>query len=80
VNSLAGKVALVTGGGTGIGAATAEAYAAAGACVAVTGRRLEPLADVAGRISAAGGSALADCADAAELNAMSNAVDTVLAR
>ena len=80
VTSLAGKVALVTGGGTGIGAAIAEAYGSAGARVAVTGRRPEPLAGVAGRISAAGGGALAACADAAELSAMSAAVDMVLAR
>ncbi len=48
--SLAGKVALVTGGGTGIGAAIAETYASAGAGVVVAGRRPDPLAEVAGRL------------------------------
>jgi NAD(P)-dependent dehydrogenase (short-subunit alcohol dehydrogenase family) len=44
---LAGKHALVTGGGTGLGAAVALALADAGARVTITGRRPEPLAEVA---------------------------------
>ena len=44
---LEGRHALITGGGTGIGAATAEALHAAGARVSLLGRRLEPLLDVA---------------------------------
>jgi NAD(P)-dependent dehydrogenase (short-subunit alcohol dehydrogenase family) len=44
---LEGKVAVISGGGTGIGAATAELFAAEGAKVVVTGRREEPLRAVA---------------------------------
>ena len=47
-----GKVALVTGGGTGIGAATARRLAADGYAVAVCGRRREPLEEVAEEIGA----------------------------
>jgi meso-butanediol dehydrogenase / (S,S)-butanediol dehydrogenase / diacetyl reductase len=44
------KVALVTGGGTGIGAATARRLAADGYSVAVTGRRAEPIEAVAAEL------------------------------
>lgn len=44
---LDGKLAIVTGGGSGIGEATAKVFAQAGAIVVVTGRRLEPLEHVA---------------------------------
>jgi NAD(P)-dependent dehydrogenase (short-subunit alcohol dehydrogenase family) len=43
-------IAVVTGGGTGVGAASAEALARAGWIVAVVGRRPEPLAAVAARV------------------------------
>lgn len=54
--ALGGKVALVSGGGTGIGAATARRFAAEGAMVVVSGRRPEPLEAVAAET---GGAALA---------------------
>jgi NAD(P)-dependent dehydrogenase (short-subunit alcohol dehydrogenase family) len=47
---LENKVAIVSGGGTGIGAATARVYAREGAKVVVTGRRAEPLEAVAAEI------------------------------
>lgn len=52
---LAGKRILVTGGGTGLGAAMAERFAALGADLVLCGRRPEPLADTAQRIGAATG-------------------------
>lgn len=54
---LEGKLALVTGAGRGIGAATAEALAAEGAHVVLTARTAAELEEVEERIHAAGGSA-----------------------
>ena len=48
--ALDGTTAIVTGAGTGIGAAVAVALHGAGAAVTLIGRRPEPLADVAGRL------------------------------
>jgi NAD(P)-dependent dehydrogenase (short-subunit alcohol dehydrogenase family) len=58
VPDLAGKVAWVTGAGSGIGEAAALALAREGAAVALTGRRREPLQTVADKIAKAGGKAL----------------------
>jgi meso-butanediol dehydrogenase/(S,S)-butanediol dehydrogenase/diacetyl reductase len=54
---LDGKVAIVTGGGTGIGAACARRFAREGARVVICGRRARLLERVVGDIAAAGGSA-----------------------
>lgn len=58
-----GKVAFVSGGGSGIGAATAIRLAQEGASVVVCGRRSEPLDAVVAHIRAAGGQAEAVQAD-----------------
>lgn len=60
---LEGKIAFVTGGGSGIGAATAERFAQEGANVVICGRRKQPLDEVVARIKAAGGSAEAIVVD-----------------
>ncbi len=52
--SLAGQIAIVTGAGSGIGRASTLAIAAAGADVALLGRRREPLEAVAGAIATLG--------------------------
>jgi NAD(P)-dependent dehydrogenase (short-subunit alcohol dehydrogenase family) len=56
---LTGKIAIVTGGGTGIGRSTALMLAAEGALVVVSGRRKGPLEAVVAEIKKAGGKAIA---------------------
>ncbi len=53
------KVAIVTGGGTGIAAGIARLFAQEGARVTITGRRKEPLDRIVKAIAEAGGQALA---------------------
>jgi meso-butanediol dehydrogenase/(S,S)-butanediol dehydrogenase/diacetyl reductase len=60
---LSDKIALITGGGTGIGQACALLFANEGARVAVAGRRKEPLDAVVREIHVAGGKALAVTCD-----------------
>jgi NAD(P)-dependent dehydrogenase (short-subunit alcohol dehydrogenase family) len=61
--SLEGRVALIPGGGGGIGSALAEALAGAGARVAVAGRTLEACEATVGRVRAAGSDGVAISAD-----------------
>jgi len=61
--------ALITGGGTGIGAACAERLAGIGFDVILAGRRPEPLAQVAARIGAAASTLILDVADADAVSA-----------
>jgi NAD(P)-dependent dehydrogenase (short-subunit alcohol dehydrogenase family) len=62
-NCLQNKVAIVTGGGTGIGRGIAVTLARAGARVVVAGRRMEPLEETVSEIDACGGEACASSTD-----------------
>jgi 3-oxoacyl-[acyl-carrier protein] reductase len=78
--TLAGKVALVTGGSRGIGAAIAKRLAANGASVAVTySKGAEAAAGLVQAIFGAGGKAIAIQADAADADAVINAVERTVA-
>lgn len=72
------KVVWITGGGSGIGEALAVELAKQGAHVAVSGRRVEKLAEVVARIEAAGGEGLAVPCDVADADSLFAAVDTIV--
>ena len=76
---LVGKVALVTGGGSGIGAGIARRLAAQGAKVALLGRTQAKLDGVAAEIAAAGGEARAFAADVRQYPAVLAAVEGTVA-
>lgn len=81
--SLEGKVAWVTGAGSGIGEAAATALAAAGATVVLSGRREAPLEQVRSAIEAKGGRAhveAGDMADSARVQAIARAIGDRIGR
>lgn len=68
----------ITGGGSGIGRAIALEYAARGAAVAVSGRRLAPLEETAAAVEAAGGRGLVAPCDVTDEGAQRAALGAVL--
>ena len=58
MNNLKGKTAVITGGNSGVGAATALLFAKSGANVVISARRQAALEEVAGKIKAEGGNVL----------------------
>jgi NAD(P)-dependent dehydrogenase (short-subunit alcohol dehydrogenase family) len=73
--AFAGKVGIVTGGGAGIGAATAELFASQGAAVVVADIDAAAADAVARRIAASGGTAVAALVDVAEFESVEGMVD-----
>jgi NAD(P)-dependent dehydrogenase (short-subunit alcohol dehydrogenase family) len=77
--ALSGRVAIVTGASRGIGAATATALASSGAAVVLAARSADLIADVADRIAAAGGQALAVPTDVSDAEAVRRLIERTTA-
>lgn len=73
----AGRAAIVTGGGTGIGRATARELARTGARVAICGRRPEPLEETRAELEAAGRGVLSMLCDVREPDQVESFLDAV---
>ena len=81
--SLTGKVAWVTGAGSGIGQAAAIALAKEGATIVLTGRRKAPLDETAAAIKKAGGKAVVKAGDlmkSSSVNSIAKAIDKQFGR
>ncbi len=80
MGTLDGKIAWITGAGTGIGRAGAEALAEAGATVILSGRRSAQLEAVAEAIQDKGGTAEVDPLDVADKDAVARTAEIILGR
>ncbi len=79
-NEMNGKVVAITGGGSGIGKAMALEYAAAGANLAVCGRRVEKLQLLAEEIKALGAAVYYQTADVANIKEIESFAQNISAR
>jgi NAD(P)-dependent dehydrogenase (short-subunit alcohol dehydrogenase family) len=77
---LAGRTAIVTGASSGLGVTFAEGLASAGAAVVLAARRLDRLEELAARIRAAGGEALAARCDITSAAEVAGVVEEAMAR
>lgn len=77
-DALLGRVALITGGGSGIGFGIAKAMAACGAKLVLASRDLEKLQSAVAEIKVMGGDAVAVQADVRDFDAVENAVKTAV--
>ncbi|MEM6663620.1 MAG: SDR family NAD(P)-dependent oxidoreductase [Pseudomonadota bacterium] len=77
MRDLSGKTVWITGAGTGIGAAAAERLAAAGCRVILSGRRAQPLQEIADRIAAIGGDVAVAPLDVADRNAVAETAESI---
>ncbi|HSS92426.1 MAG TPA: glucose 1-dehydrogenase [Candidatus Dormibacteraeota bacterium] len=76
---LAGKVAIVTGASRGIGAASARAFAEAGASVVLAARTADAIATIADEVNTAGGKAIAVPTDVTDPDSVQRLVEKTLA-
>lgn len=77
---LENKVAIITGGGSGIGRGIAQMFAKEGAKVVVCGRRLDVLQETVSLIKQGGAEAVAVQTDVSDYNQVSNLVQTTIAQ
>lgn len=75
---LDGKTAIITGGNSGVGKATALLFAKEGANVVISARRAEPLEEVAAQIKEAGGTVLPVVTDISKVEDVKNLVAKAL--
>ena len=80
MNRLEGKVAIITGGNSGVGAATAQKFAAEGAKVVITARREAQLEEVAAKIREAGGEVLPVVSDISKADDAKRVVAEAIAK
>ncbi len=80
MNLLDGKIAIITGSGTGIGKSAAQQFAAEGASVVLVGRRAGPLEETAAEIEKAGGTALVHSADLEDGDAAAGVVEATVGK